>query len=106
MIDADLSAELSAGRLSLGLGVSLGHLCAVFKRETGKTLSEYIRERHIEYATYLLDTTDLQIQTVALHCGIMDLQYFSKLFKRQLGVTPTEYRHNRQRNGKAQISSR
>ncbi len=45
-------------------------------------------------AAQLLATTKLQIQTVALHCGIMDVQYFSKLFKRQYGVTPTQYRNN------------
>lgn len=95
MIDADLSAELSPGKLSSSLGISLGYLCSIFKKETGKTLSAYIRERRIEYAAYLLGTTDLQIQTVALHCGIMDVQYFSKIFKRELGVTPTEYRSKR-----------
>jgi AraC-like DNA-binding protein len=46
----------------------------------------------MEYAEYLLNSTTLQIQTVALHCGILDLQYFSKLFKRHSGMTPTEYR--------------
>lgn len=92
MIDSDLSSDLAPSRLAASLGISLGHLCSVFKKETGKTLSEYIRERRIEYATYLLDTTDLQIQSIALHCGIMDVQYFSKLFKRQRGLSPTEYR--------------
>ena len=40
----------------------------------------------------LLDTTHLQVQTVAAHCGIMDLQYFLKLFKKRVGKTPREYR--------------
>ena len=60
----------------------------------GKTLTEYIRERRMEYASYLLQTTDLQIQTVALHCGIMDVQYFSKLFKRQFGTAPSQHRNS------------
>ena len=63
-----------------------------FKKETGKTVSEYIRDKRIEHAKYLLNTTHLQIQTIALHCGIMDVQYFSKIFKKQLGKTPKEYR--------------
>lgn len=95
MIDADLSADLAPRRLAAEQDVSLGHLCAVFKRETGKTLSEYIRERRMEYAAYLLDTTDLQIQTVALHCGIMDVQYFSKQFKHRHGLSPTDYRQTK-----------
>lgn len=100
IIDTDLSADLAPSILANSQRVSLGYLCAVFKRETGKTLSEYIRERRMEYASYLLTTTELQIQTVALHCGIMDVQYFSKLFKREHGLSPTEYRLAHKRTGK------
>ena len=100
MIEADLSVELSPARLAAAQRVSLGHLCTIFKQETGKTLTEYIRERRMEYASYLLETTDLQIQTVALHCGIIDVQYFSKLFKRQLGISPTQYRLAHRQNAR------
>ena len=62
------------------------------KKETEKNVSEYIKEKRIEHAMYLLSTTHLQIQTVALHCGIMDVQYFSKIFKKKTGKTPREYR--------------
>ncbi len=91
-IEADLSVELSPSALAASQSVSLGYLSTVFKKETDKTISAYIRERRMEYAAYLLRTTSLQIQTVALHCGIMDVQYFSKLFKRHHGKTPSEYR--------------
>ncbi len=92
LIDSDLSADLSLAALSGAQGISSGYLSTVFKRETGKTLSEYVRERRVRHAAHLLSTTNLQIQTVALHCGILDLQYFSKLFKRETGSTPREYR--------------
>ncbi len=92
LIDADLSADLSPGALAEKQGLSLGYLSTVFRKETGKTLSAHVRERRMEYAAYLLRSTGLQIQTVALHCGIMDVQYFSKLFKKEHGKTPTEYR--------------
>ena len=91
-VESDLSRELSTATLSDSQGISAGYLSAVFKRETGVTLTEFIRMRRMEYAQYLLDSTSLQIQTVALHCGILDLQYFSKLFKRHTGMTPSEYR--------------
>jgi AraC-like DNA-binding protein len=71
---------------------SHNYFSTVFKRETGKTVSEYIREKRMEHAAHLLVSTTLQIQTVALHCGILDVQYFSKLFKRHTGKTPKEYR--------------
>jgi YesN/AraC family two-component response regulator len=92
LIDSDSSAELSLGSLAKKLEVSTGYLATVFKKETGKTVSEYVRDRRIHYAMHLLETTNLQIQTVAMHCGIMDVQYFSKLFKRQTGKTPKAYR--------------
>ena len=92
VIDSDISAELSLSALARKQGVSGGYLATVFKKETGKTVSEYVRNKRMEHARYLLGTTGLQIQTVALHCGIMDVQYFSKLFKKQTGKTPKEYR--------------
>ncbi len=92
MIDADISAELTLQALAEGQGVTAGYLATVFKKETGKTVIEYIRARRISRAKRLLSTTDLQIQTVAMHAGITDVQYFSRLFKRETGMTPREYR--------------
>lgn len=92
MIDADLSAEISPKQLASSQGVTLGYLSTVFKKATGQTITEYICRRRMEYAEYLLTTTSSQIQTIALHCGIMDAQYFSKLFKKVTGKTPLQYR--------------
>ena len=92
IIDSDLSADLSLSTLARMQKVSAGYLCTVFKRETQKTLTDFIREKRIKHASYLLSTTHLQIQTVALHCGIVDVQYFSKIFKRTTGKTPKEFR--------------
>lgn len=92
LIDSDISAELSLKLLAKNQGISAGYLATVFKRETGRTVCEYITDKRIDHAAYLLSTTNLQIQTVALHCGIMDVQYFSKIFKKKTGKTPKEYR--------------
>ena len=94
LIDSDLSAALSLQSLSAVQGISPPYLSTVFKKETGTTVSSYIRDRRIKHAIHLLSTTHLQIQTVALHCGIMDVQYFSKIFKRHTGKTPKEYRED------------
>ncbi len=91
-IEADLSRELTTSTLAKTQGVSVGYLSSVFRRETGKTLTEFIRIRRMDHARYLLRSTTLQVQSVAMHCGIVDLQYFSKLFKRHTGKTPSEYR--------------
>ena len=94
MIDADISAELSLSALAESQGVTAGYLATVFKKETGRTVVSYIRERRISRAKHLLETTDLQVQTVAMHSGITDVQYFSRIFKKETGKTPKEYRQS------------
>ncbi len=94
MIDADLSADLSLRTLAEAQNISASYLSAVFKKETGKTVTDYINSERMQLAAHLLETTGLQVQTVALHCGILDVQYFSKVFKKYIGKTPKEYRES------------
>jgi len=98
IIDADISADMSLATLAAGIKVSPGYLATLFKKETGMTVSEYIRRKRIAYATHLLVTTQMQIQAVALKCGIVDVQYFSKIFKKETGKTPKEYRESEKQN--------
>jgi YesN/AraC family two-component response regulator len=92
IIDSDISAELSLSTIAQKQGISSGYLATVFKKETQKTVSEYVIDKRIEHACYLLSSTHLQIQTVAQHCGIVDAQHFSKVFKNKTGKSPREYR--------------
>lgn len=96
-IDANLAGNLSLCILAETLNVSNSYLSSLFRKETGQTLTEYINQRRVRHAMHLLETTRLQIQTVAQHCGIVDVQYFSKVFKRVTGMTPKEYRDSRKR---------
>lgn len=97
VIESDISAELSLDTLAQKQGISKGYLATIFKKETGKTVLEYIKDKRIEHAMYLLTNTHLQIQTIALHCGVMDVQYFSKIFKKKIGMNPKEYRESARR---------
>jgi diguanylate cyclase (GGDEF)-like protein len=92
VIESDISSEISVSELAKSQGLSLGYFSTLFKKETGKSVSDFIREKRMKRASHLLRTTDLQIQTVAEKCGILDLRYFSKLFKREYGVPPKQYR--------------
>ncbi len=94
-IDSDLTADLSLHRLAETQNVSAGYLSALFHQETGKTLTDYVNEKRVRQAKQLLETTTLQIQTVAQHCGVLDVHYFSRLFKKYTGKTPKEYRNFR-----------
>lgn len=91
-IDGDLTADLSLHALAEKQNVSAGYLSALFKQEMGQTLTEYVNEKRIRQAMQLLKTTKLQVQTIAQHCGVVDVHYFSKMFRKAVGKTPKEYR--------------
>lgn len=91
-IDADLTADLSLRAQAEFLNVNSSYLSTLFKKETGSTLTEYVNRKRIEYAIFLLNTSSLQIQTIAQYCGIPDVNYFAKTFKKHVGQTPKEYR--------------
>lgn len=95
IIDADITADLSLAALARQISVSAGYLSALFRRETGETLTTFVNRRRVDNAKKLLRTTRLQIQTVAQHCGIVDVHYFAKIFKKYTGITPKEYREKR-----------
>lgn len=91
-IDSDLSADLSLKAQAARLNVNASYLSTLFKKETGKTLTEYVNGKRMKYATDLLLSTNLQVQVIAQHCGIVDVNYFTKMFKKHVGVTPKEFR--------------
>lgn len=92
MVDTSLTADLTLNSLATELNVNSSYLSTLFKKETGSTLTEYVNRKRIEHAILLLNSTNMQIQTIAQHCGISDVNYFTKVFKKQIGKTPKEYR--------------
>lgn len=92
LISYDITADLSLNSLATQLNVSPSYLSALFKKECGVTLTEYVNNRRIEHAITLLHHTDKLIHTIAYECGIQDTNYFIRLFKKQTGLTPQKYR--------------
>lgn len=92
LVEADLTADLSLSALARQLNVNSSYLSALFKKELGSTLTEYVSRRRVNHAMFLLEATSLQIQTIAQQCGIPDVNYFTRTFKKCAGVTPKEYR--------------
>lgn len=91
-IDADLTANLSLKAQAEALNVNSSYLSTLFKKETGMTLTEYVNKKRIDQALLMLNSTDMQIQMIAQYCGIPDVNYFTKTFKKVVGKTPKEYR--------------
>lgn len=93
-IDTDLTADLSLSALSNLLNLSPNYLSALFKKEAGTTLTNYVNTKRIEHAVYLLSSTDMQIQNIAQYCGIPDVNYFTKIFKKVMNKTPSEFKED------------
>lgn len=74
------------------IGVSLSHLTRQFNKEQGISPIKYLTRLRIEHSMYLLLNTDLTIDTIAKDCGFACGNYFSKVFKKMLTLTPHEYR--------------
>ncbi len=92
IIDYDIKRDLSLSKIADEIGVAPSYLSAVFSKDTGKSLTEYVHNKRMEIATSLLSSTDLRIQDIAEQVGISDANYFSRLFHIWSGMTPGEYR--------------
>jgi len=77
------------------LNVTKDYLLRIVKRFTGKTPLAWILEAVVLEAKVLLTQTTMTINEIAFHVGINDPSYFSRLFKKQTGATPQEYRHSK-----------
>lgn len=91
-IDASIDSDLSLKRFANELFLNTSYLSSLFKKETGMTLTDYVNHHRIGYAKRLLKSTTLSIQAVATTVGIADIHYFTRLFRRETGLSPREYR--------------
>ena len=91
-IDQNYAQELSLQILSQYVHLSKNYLANLFKKETGEGVIDYINKVRIERAKVLLRNTDLKSSEICSMVGVLDSKYFSKLFKKMEGLTPSEYR--------------
>lgn len=91
--DRKLTLEDIAGHVYL----SRSYLSSVFKEETGKSLFAYINAVRVERSKRLLLDNSIRLVDVAGLCGFEDQSYFTKVFKRLVGVSPKRYRDSRGR---------
>lgn len=77
------------------LNLSSDYLTAVLQRETGMNTRKHIQNRMIETAKDKLALDERPISQIAYELGFEYPQYFTRLFKRQTGMTPAEYRRRK-----------
>ena len=91
-IDNHLQEPLTLKTLSENLGISESHLSAVFKKEIGTAVSEYIRRKRIDTSKALLQYTDFSCIEISEYLCFSSECHFSKVFRQYTGQTPREYR--------------
>ena len=95
-IKKDFSREdLDITALADSVYLTPTYLSNLFKKETGFTIGQYITLVRIEKAKALLEDKSLKLYQVAEQCGYSDQNYFAKIFKRQEGVNPSDFRRTR-----------
>lgn len=86
--------ELTLNELAKIAGFSPRHFSRRFYEIKQTTPIHYIQAIRLERASYYLKNTDLSISTIAAQCGFSDSNYFSRLFKKHYGISPTKFHKN------------
>lgn len=93
-IETNLGEKLTVKQLSGLVGYSEYYLSKKFSEETGTTLGHYIKTVRIDRAKLLLRSTKLSVDAIAAQLGFGSRGFFSKEFKKLIGMTPVQYRNN------------
>lgn len=91
-LDARYNEPITLADVSAYLNISKCYLCSLFKRETGRSLSQYLNKIRIEKSKELLRQERLSILDIALAVGFNNQNYYSTMFKRITNHTPQKYR--------------
>jgi len=88
--------DFSLQRLASESGYSVQYVSQLFKKETGRNFIQFLTEKRITQACFLLEHTDMLVKDVALSCGYTHSNYFARLFSQEKGLSPEKWREQRQ----------
>ena len=91
-IESHLKQTITMPELARHCGLNAVYCGALFKKETGMSVSQYRRQLQIRLACQLLREPDITISETAWQAGFNDLYSFSRCFKQKMGVSPRQYR--------------
>lgn len=91
-INSHLSdSTLSISQIAEKLFLNYGYICVSFKKDTGYTINEFISRERMTKARLLFEQGAINISLVARDVGFEDANYFSKCFRKSVGIPPSEY---------------
>lgn len=92
-IDLNLSSNLTVKKVALEVNLSPDYLTRLFKKELGVTVITHINQKRIYRSLELLKNTNLSIEEIGDLIGLSNTSYFYTLFKREIGISPKQYRN-------------
>ena len=92
LIDANLAGDPSIAMLSAECGLSSSHFARAFRASLSMTPHQWILKRRVERARTLLAQTDTGLAEIALMCGFSDQSHLGRVFLRETGISPAEWR--------------
>lgn len=93
-INANLHRDITLREIADSVGLSVSHFSHMFQSSTSLSPHQFILQWRIRRAGDLLRSSDSRIFDVAMACGFKTQQHFARLFRRNFGVNPTEYRNS------------
>ena len=91
-INQNICSPLPLKGIAQHVFMSSAYLSTTYKNVTGRNITDYIQERRVSTACFLIRTTSGSISNLAQETGFSDANYFTKVFKKKTGMTPREYR--------------
>lgn len=91
-IQKNLREKITLDKLSVALHCSKVTLTESFRKEFDMTIMQFVQKERMEMAENMLRDTTMSITEIADHCGFSDIEYFSKCFKANHGVSPSEWK--------------
>jgi len=96
-IDASLDVRIRLGDCAGKAGLSNSYFSHAFKVTFGVTVCDYIRQRRVERAKYLMLQSNQPLSQIALACGFGDQAHYCRVFRDVAGVSPNKWRRNNMR---------